>query len=170
MKYKKLLAIAIAALLVLCLAGCDSTPSVGEDDTNKAPVDSATTNDGVVAEEGVLGDYYVKILNAEKVKTADGKDCLRVYFEFTNNSESDTSFFLATSLRAFQNGIEASTCFIGGENDIPEDDNYMKNIKPGIMIVVTQAFECNYDSPVQVEAAELFTLPNAPKLAKTFTF
>ena len=158
MKNKRLMLIAVVMLLVLALVGCSDSPSGGADKSKNAATD-----------EGALGDYYVKILNAEQVKSFEDIDCLRVYFEFTNNSENDTSFFVATSAKGFQNGIQMETTYIGSENGVPEDDNYLKDIKPGATIKVTEAFVCEDDSSVLVEISELFNFSSTTKLTKTFT-
>jgi len=106
------------------------------------------------ADTATFGDFTVKILKSEVIKDASKKPALRVYFEFTNNSDKNASFVFTISAKAFQNGVELQPAFV--MNPIPEDNNIISEIKPGITIKCSQLFSLKDKTPVEMEVSYLF--------------
>lgn len=94
-------------------------------------------------------EYEVYIDRAEIVEGINGEDLLRVYFDFTNNSDEAESFLWATYVYAFQDGIE----MLEGipEDSVTEDDNYYEEVAPGETISVAMCFVLDGDNPVEVQ-------------------
>lgn len=99
----------------------------------------------------VADNYVVKVLDSEKIKADNGQDALRVYFEFTNNSDTDASFWRVVDgyIIVSQNGVELSGAYISDK--ITEDENYNKDIKKGETVIVSKSYFLSSDSPVAVE-------------------
>ena len=182
---KKVMILLLSMAIALTLAACGSEEGT-ETPTNNAAAgaaestteaanetekvnDSANSNetDSAPVDEGALGDYYVKILDASLGKDYEGKPAVIVRYEFTNNSEKDNSFMVAVSSQAFQDGVELSTAILADETE--ETDNSMKEVKTGATIVCQEAYELSNDtSDILVECSELFAL-NDRKIAKSFS-
>ena len=119
-----------------------------------------TYNEGYfsyLTESGVIADYYnVKVLNSEKIKSADDSDCIRIYYEFTNNSNIDSAFWstVGTRIVVSQGGI--SLYSVKPKTTVAEDDNYSENIKPGETIKVSKCYKLTADSPVYLEILGLY--------------
>lgn len=95
-------------------------------------------------------DYYVSIESAEVVTAwEEGAEVLRVYFDFTNNSDEDNSMWWATNVRAFQDGVELYSDW--PEVDVEEDENWDLDIPSGESITCSQCFLLVSDSPVEIE-------------------
>lgn len=118
--------------------------------------------------EGELGDYYVIIKDAIMSQDNDGQDCIVITCEWTNNSDDATSFLVAFSYKAFQNGIECSRgSLVEGVN--VEDE--MREIKGGASLEAQISFVLNDDvGDVELEITEVFNFDtNAPSIVKTFS-
>lgn len=110
----------------------------------------------------------MSILDATLSKDYEDKDAIIVSYDFTNNGENETSFMVAISAKAYQDGIELESAIIMGDDLNAEDQ--MKNIKPGATLTVKKAYVLdNNTSPVEVEVEKLISWDdNAPVLTKTF--
>ncbi|MBQ9902443.1 MAG: DUF5067 domain-containing protein [Clostridia bacterium] len=118
-------------------------------------------------DEGVLGDYKVKILSYKLAKDYEKKPAIVVTFEFTNNSDDATSFIVALNSQAYQDGIELETAIIM-DSKVYNSSNSMKDIKPGKTIKVQTAYVLdNKKSDVEIEVSELFSFSD-DKVVKTF--
>ena len=129
--------------------------------------DAATTTETAPEDlsAGSLGDYNVSILRYDLIEDYEGSPAIRVYFEFTNNSSENASFLFAIDAVAFQNGIELETAIVTDRVD--EDDNNMKEIKPGTTITCTEIYVLDDQSPVEVEVSELISFSDE-MLTETF--
>ena len=107
-----------------------------------------------MAAEGVYDeDYYVKITGYEIVPGWEGS-VIRVYFDFTNNSQETTTFFVAAFAKALQDGVELDYSF--ADEEVPEDANESVDVAPGETITATEIYEVRSDSPIEVFLHELF--------------
>ena len=102
--------------------------------------------------EGDFDSYHVKIKEVGGGTNYAGEPIVRIYYDFTNNSDSPTSFLLAATPQVMQDGIQLSTTFT--MEDIPEEDNYSEDVNPGETITVARAFALRTDSPVTVELVD----------------
>lgn len=166
--------IGVVVLIVLmkaCFGGGSSEgkQSVSGSDQGKESVVSVEKEDThTVQDKGTLGDYEVEILSAKVAKDYDGKPALIVNFKFTNNSDEATSFLVALSDKAYQDGIQLESAIILNSKTYDADES-MKDIKPGKSITVQQAYVLNdKTTPVEIEVSETFSF-SKDKVVKTFT-
>ncbi len=123
------------------------------------------------AESGKITDYYKKdvqhdfvIKNAEFVAGVRDTKLIRVYFEFTNNDATAKDLFRAIDLRIFQDGIQ----LVEGQSDVLCDSDlaFTNNVEPGQTVTVSNTYILLSDSPVEVEANDIW---DDMGLAKVFT-
>ena len=184
MNPKKVALIILSVLIMTTLFACSPQDTAGESADTTASTEQS--NAVVTAEQTIetvsnevpeaseatstdsdtLGDYTVSILSYELTEDYEGNPAIRVYFEFANNGDDAASFMFAISTEAFQNGIELETAIVMGD-DVDEDDNALKDIKPGATITCTHIFVLSDTSPVTVEASELISFSD-DMLTKTF--
>ena len=90
--------------------------------------------------EGVCGeDYYVSLTKSEVVDSdEDGEKAIRVYLDFTNNSEEVNSFSNLFSLVAMQDGIQLTTTW--ADDSVPEEDNLFSDVQPGETITIAKCY------------------------------
>ena len=145
-------ALTVAALAAPCaLVGCGGEAPA---DTDEAPVEQEAEPEQ--AEPGAS--------DAEYAVTIDGSAMI-VDFSFTNNSDEATSFAVACSQKAFQNGVEL-------ERAITTDDlgnGYMAEIKPGATTTARIAYALTDESDVTVEVEELFSFDDTMLAEATFS-
>jgi len=157
MKMKKLLLFMDLLALVICLCGCESLLAEQVQPTATAEM------------EKTLGDFHVKILNAERTTDQLDADCIRVYVEFTNNSAEAVTFSETIFMYAYQNELMLDSPFIlSGDNAVVDAYNFREKVEPGSSIQLARAFRCNYDFDVEVEISG-FDWRRDGVLTKTFT-
>lgn len=137
---------------------------------NSTDGDDSASGDGVQDQEGDLEDAHVKIVSAVKsVDNYNGQPTVLVTYEWTNKTDKNTSFMVATSAKVFQNGQQLDTAIYG--MDAPEgydSGSSMKDLQPGATGTVTEGYVLKDDSPVTVEVTDLFSLDDKAKVAHTF--
>ncbi|MBQ9955930.1 MAG: DUF5067 domain-containing protein [Eggerthellaceae bacterium] len=101
--------------------------------------------------EGIYhDDYYIAITGYEIVKGYRDEPILRVFMDFTNNSEDVESLeYTIYWNRAYQDGIQI-------RQGVPiesceEDGNYMIDVAPGETVSAAYCYELRGNSPVEVE-------------------
>ena len=154
------LVVAIIVLIFAVAGGSDETPT----DTN-------TPSQGVEAEskqnvDGEIGDYVCKVKSADICKNWEGKNSVKVVYEFTNNYSEPRSFDTALEAKLFQEGIGLETTFISGD-----DDNaiYDVEIKPGTTKDVVKYYVLrDTTTTIEVEIAEWISF-NDEKITTTIT-
>ncbi len=93
-----------------------------------APVEGASV-------EPVSHDFkesHLDILSAEFFTDSDGKDSIRIYYDYTNTSAEPECAFIAYTLEATQDDYELVTTY--ALDDVPEGDNYLLDVRPGVTI------------------------------------
>lgn len=126
----------------------------------EAPAPSA----GRQENEGILGQYYVKVTGFRMGKDYGDNDVLVLQYDFSNNSEAAVAADVAIIFIAYQDGVQIETSFGGDVND---DDS--KSIKPGITISCEQAFTVTGKSPVEIEITEFMSF-NDEVVTTTYNF
>lgn len=104
-----------------------------------------------LAAEGVYDEeFYISITGSEVVDGWPGDSpVIRVFFDFTNNSQEAASFWSKTSIVAMQDGIQLS--YNSAYDDVETDDNETVEIQPGETISVSTCFSIHdTGSPVSV--------------------
>ncbi|MEG0777613.1 MAG: DUF5067 domain-containing protein [Oscillospiraceae bacterium] len=101
--------------------------------------------------EGTLGDvFHVSVLDAELISDFYGNPAIRIYYEFTNNSEVPAT--LSDELRAltYQDGIQLE--YSSANEDSESDFNFIKSVAPGTKVKASAIFALrNETSPVEAE-------------------
>ena len=155
-------ALTVAALAAPCaLVGCGGeTPA----DTDEAPVEQEAEPEQAEPEASDA-EYAVTIDGSAVTEDYEGNPAMIVDFTFINNSDEATSFAVACSQKAFQNGVEL-------ERAIVTDDlgnGYMAEIKPGATTTARIAYALTDESDVTVEVEELFSLDDTMLAEATFS-
>ena len=149
-----------AALAPFALSGCGGSSSSADD---SAPAEAQPAESQV--SEPTQSDYAVTIDGSTVTTDYEGAPAIIVDYTFTNNSEEDTSFAVACSQKAFQNGVQL-------ENAIVTEDlgnGYMAEIKPGSTTTARIAYSLTDESDVTVEVEELFSLDDTMLAEATFS-
>ena len=118
---------------------------------------------------GKLGDYTVAIESARLSKDYEGKPAVVVKYKFTNNGDKATSFMVAITNKAFQDGVELELAMVDSTKDAKfNSGDGLKEIKKGASLEVEEAYKLsNQKSKIEVEANELVSM-SSDKLSKTF--
>ena len=125
------------------------------------------TQSELPSDEGDIDAYHVKILDAARTEDYNGTPAIVVDFEFTNNANKAKSFMVSTNATAFQDGVELDMAIIGDES-VYDAGLAQKLIKPGVSLIVQEAFVLASDSPVEIEVTKLISIGNDTVLTKTF--
>lgn len=172
---RKLMMIAAAAMLAVMLTACggsgstDTNTSAAQDAGSAQAAQQETPKEDAAASasEGDLGDYHVKILDAETGLTDyEGNPVIGVKYEYTNNGDENMMFDVAVNAQAFQDGVQLELAFMDEFSD--EYENSSKEVKPGTTLICEMYYALTSDSEVEVEVSELISFGDA-KLTKTFS-
>lgn len=100
---------------------------------------------------GTLDDnFFVSVLDGELIDSNDGSPAIRVYYEFTNNSQESISLYNALYIHTYQDGISLSESAAAEVSD--SDMNLDKEIAPGETITASAVFTLrNETSAVEAE-------------------
>lgn len=99
------------------------------------------------------GKYIIKYTGHAVGTDYEGKPCLIVYYDFTNNSDENASSAASVFMKAFQNGVQCDTAIFMEENEAL--GNYLTEVQPGATINTAQCYSISDMSQVTLEASEL---------------
>lgn len=111
--------------------------SIGDDsvwdDRDKVSLGGEGSAD-TVAGSGNVGNesYYISVVGAEQFKDVDNKSAIRVYFDFTNNSDYTISAYNALNYYAKQDGKALTETYSWNDADVY--GNISRAIRPGVTI------------------------------------
>ena len=150
--------ISLAAISMAILPGCGGGTAAGSGQAADEPAESQQA-------EEVESSFDVTIDGCTVTTDYEGAPAIVVDFTFTNNSEEDTSFAVACSQKAFQNGVQLESAIV------TEDlgNGYLAEIKPGATTEARMAFTLTDESDVTVEVEELFSLEEKTLAEQTFS-
>ena len=155
-------ALAAAVAAPLTLTACGGGASEPQADAETAPEEQAQEAE---PEEAPQSKYAVTIDGSTVTSDYEGNPAMIVDFTFTNNSDEATSFAVACSQKAFQNGVQLETAIV--MDDL--GNGYMAEIKPGATTQARLAFSLTDESDVTVEVSELFSLDDTILAESTFS-
>ena len=155
-------ALAAAVAAPLTLTACGGGASEPQADAETAPEEQAQEAE---PEEAPQSKYAVTIDGSTVTTDYEGNPAMIVDFTFTNNSDEATSFAVACSQKAFQNGVQLETAIV--MDDL--GNGYMAEIKPGATTQARLAFSLTDESDVTVEVSELFSLDDTILAEATFS-
>lgn len=145
----------------LVLVGCNGSDSGDDAPAAEQPAEEQTEEP---AEERASSKYAVTIDGSTVTTDYEGKPAIIVDYTFTNNSDDATSFAVACSQKAFQNGVQLA-------NAVVMDDlgnGYLAEIKPGATTSARMAYSLTDESDVTVEVTELISFDDTILAEATF--
>ena len=161
---KKLVTLLLAMTFALALTACGSQQAAQSTETQ---ADSSAVE--TLMNEGALGDFHVKILDASRGTDQEGKAAVIVRYELTNNSDKSTSFMGAVTEHVLQNGAQLTYTT---QEEAKEDGviDAMAEVKPGETATVLGAYLLENDSSeIVVQCRPAFDLEdNSVMVTRTF--
>lgn len=121
----------VLTLLIIVVAIVAPSDDSKNDDTTISDSEKPSMSEKKAKYEIRVMDYFLS-------KDRDGKDVLVVDYEWTNNSEETTQFWLNLEDKVFQNGIELDDSVYGCDETNYNDE--MTEIQPG----ATFRVKCDY--------------------------
>lgn len=153
---KKLIALLLALVMILSLAACGGDkPAETKPQENKpgqtdpAPTQPAdAVKDYASMEFTQYGNAKITILGAEFIKDDYDEDVLRIYYDYTNTSDTACYQYPALALDFMsitQDGEKCDHVNFGilDECAVPEDLNYDSPVQPGLTSRQTMLIECD---------------------------
>lgn len=137
----------VITLLIIVIAIV--TPS----DNSKDDITSTASDGEKPSMSEKKAKYEIRVMDYFLSKDRDGKDVLVVDYEWTNNSDESTQFWLTLDDKVFQNGIELNDSVYGCDDT--NIDDQMTEIQPGAVFRV----KCDYylrdtTSPINIIVEE----------------
>lgn len=156
----------VAATSPVALAGCNGSDAgddapAAEQPAEEQPAEEQTEEP---AEEQASSKYAVTIDGSTVTTDYEGKPAIIVDYTFTNNSDDATSFAVACSQKAFQNGVQLETAVV--LDDL--GNGYLAEIKPGATTSARRAYSLADESDVTVEVTELISFDDTILAEATF--
>lgn len=130
---------------------------------------SAATDGSSVASGSVAAAEAAFVLTVDSVQQGSdysGNPVAIATYTFTNNSTEDTSFMVSISDKVFQNGVQLDTAIGSGW----DSSGSMKELKPGSSTTVQRGYKLDDNSPITIEASELWDFSDEVLLEETFSF
>ncbi len=106
-----------------------------------------------------IDDCHVEYLYHEIVQNMAGDWCVAVYYQFTNNSDSNQAFYVTVSDKAFQNGVELEDSLFHVNDDSKTRD---MEIQPGVSVTVCSGFVLRDTSDVELQVSPWISFDNTP--------
>ena len=160
------LGVIVAIIVVIAIAaggsgGSDSESTTAAGGATVSADSGKTANDtGVAADkqenaQGTIGDYSCTVKSAKVCKNWEGKDAVKITYEFTNNSDDAASFDIALNDEPYQDGVGLESTFISSDDD---DWGIDVKIKPGTTKEVSKVYLLrDKKTPIDVEISELIS-------------
>ena len=127
-----------------------------ESELEKAKGGSATpaSKDGINFEADTFTVAYTR---HEFGTDYEGNKALLYYYNFTNNSDDNTTAGMTAYVQCFQDGSECEMAIMDEMNDAM---NYyaLNEVQPGGTVEVCQAFTLKSDSEITIEVSDLFSM------------
>lgn len=102
-------------------------------------------------EEGL---YSFSIGDYEIVESYDGGKAVRIYADFTNNSDEETTFWAQSVYYALQDGVEIESGYAAEE--LETDGTTSEYVQPGQTVTCSLVYELRGDSPVELILEDLW--------------
>lgn len=162
---KKIIALMLALVMLLCFAACGKDPvdnnpdgenqSAGSEE-NQQTTEAAKPAGFATGEwENNLGKFAVALTGAELFDDEDGAKAIRVYLDFTNKADSYTTSFTdeKNDVILMQGEEELDETDAPYGEDVAEYGNHKRNVRPGVTI------RCIYQFALKEETGTVkFTL------------
>lgn len=150
---KKLLSLIMALLLSLSLCACGGGEEGGG---SEPPAEEGTEAIASAQWSNKTGSLTLDVVGAETFTDSYGQNAIRVYYDFTNNTELTVHLADELDNPVFtQDGTELqdTTC----EVDLPESYNDFCSIRPGVTIRCIHEYALISESPVTVSLTATYS-------------
>lgn len=152
-KKKRLIIFAVIAVLIIIVIALGAGGSEGGSEAGGTTVAGGEQqiSEAPKAVDGKLGNYVCTFKTAIKCKNWEGKDAVKIVYNFTNNASNPMSFDAALEDKVFQDGIALETTFTSAD----ENEIWDVEIKPGVTKEVTKIYQLrNSTSDLEIEVGE----------------
>ncbi len=133
---------------------------IKSEDNTKAETEDNNSNLIEIGKSITLGKYEVTIKDFSITESYDGKPCLKIVYDWANNSDKAVAPFVTVSFKGFQNGVETDSLMLMAKDvDLGISQ---KEVKPGATISdVEYAIGIeDMNQPLEIELYESFSLRN----------
>lgn len=158
---KRLIILAVIVVVLIAIialasgGGDDSSSNTSSNQNGTAAASSAVDAENGKKVEGQIGNYVCTVKKAEICKNWEGKDAVKITYEFTNNDDDAQSFDVALDDNVYQNGVELEDSFISSDDD---DWGIDVKIKPGVTKEVAKVYVLrDKTTDLEVEIGELIS-------------
>lgn len=144
----------IAIIVVIAIAAGGSSGDSKDTGTAESSSSSSVSAEKQDTVNGAIGDYVCTVKSATVCKNWEGKDSVKITYEFTNNSDEAQSFDIALSDELYQDGVGLESSFIDSDDDWGLD----VKIKPGTTKEVSKVYILrDKETAIDVEISELIS-------------
>lgn len=106
-----------------------------------------------------IDDCHIEYLYHEVVQNMADDLCVAVYYQFTNNSDTNQAFYVTVSDKAFQNGVELEESFFHVNDDSKTRE---MEIQPGVSVTVCSGFVLRDTSDIELQVSPWISFDNTP--------
>lgn len=165
-KKKRLIILAVIAGIIILIVAISSLGGSDDKNTSNNNTNNTTSSSSSVSAEkeegaeGKIGSYVCTVKSAKLCKDYEGKQAVKITYEFTNNSSNPESFDIALSDNVYQNGVGLEPVYFLA-NDEEADIGIDVKIKPGVTKEVSKAYLLQDPSAdLEVEIGEFISFDN----------
>ena len=97
---------------------------------------------------GTINGCTVSICGAELFEDIDGKDAIRVYWEFTNDTDDTTYANYDILCKVEQEGFELNSTYTKYGEEVPESGYANLNVRPGVTVCCASEYTCKADGDI----------------------
>ena len=147
---KKVITILLLAAIVASASGCGVSKSESQTQSNAESSASEIVAESSSEKEG---SGIVAITSAEIGTNYNDEPALIVTYTFTNTTDKASSFTLAVTDKAYQDGVECKDTFSADM----DDGDQMTDVQPGVSIDVKVLYALrDTTTPVDITVTDLF--------------
>ena len=154
---KRLIILAVIVVVLIVIVALASSGGDSSDDSNNNGTNASSQVDAEKDKntDGKIGDYVCTVKKAEICKNWEGKDSVKITYEFTNNASDAQSFDIALTDNVYQDGVGLEDTFISSDDD---DWGIDVKIKPGVTKEVAKVYVLrDTTTDLEVEIGELIS-------------
>lgn len=175
---KRLMAALLLILLMFSLVSCAEKESPAPVQQQPAPAQAPTptpeptpepepepepekvpSNEIVLGEPLVIGDYEVVLHSFERVSTwGEDEEAIKIVYGWKNNSDSESWAIMAVNITGYQNGVELEGSPLSDDIDLGIGQ---KNVQPGFgQDNCETGIIIEGEGPIEIRVSELFSFDN----------
>ncbi len=162
---KKFISVLLSILVILTFAFF----ALASGDSSETSSQGSGVAETAADNSSTLGNYSIEIMSCRLAEDYEGDPVVIVKYNFTNNADNATSFYIAFEDSVYQNGVGLNEAYVLDDSANYNADNRTKDIKKGSSLEVEVAYELNdTETDIEVEVKELISF-NDSVITKTFS-